>query len=489
MFIMNQKARLLICAAVITALCLGAGVEMTTAVADFPADVKNVNDVVADFTGNADMTDAVADFAANDIVADYAAGDVVADSTGNARLLAAEDAILLDGQKISGTVPISAGAHTVTARAESNVVCLAVYENERLMTLSFSGTLDYVFPENGAEIVLYRLDSSFQPVYEPVRAVQGTAAQKLVYTGESACYDEWNDYDERDFDDYTVRLKVVTSDGKIIEIRDVGGYEPSGKATSNTNAFYLSTAAAELCAKIISRQSTEGIDAVSGATCASHAILRAVQAALESEPEPYDDGGGETLSVPDGVYRGTAQCLTGYINYMVDVNVTVENGVIANLEDCTLRTPMSTNDQTLYGIVWRSLSGTILNAGMSADNFTGVDAVSGATVSSAGISAAIQNALSAQSPVPDESGDIYAPEGISLYAGMYPVVTVKDGKINAIRIVPAKDTDMEQLEAFAAEIVERQSVNGLEWPVGIQDDAFTLANLVDQILYGKGILK
>ena len=229
---------------------------------------------------------------------------------------------------------------------------------------------------------------------------------------------------------------------------------------------------------------------MTGATCSSDAIARAVRDALTHTPEPYDDSGEEETSpVADGVYSGSAHCLSGHINYMVDVDVTVKDGVVTEIGDRTLTTPMSANDKLLYSVAWRNVSKGIAKAKMKADEFQSVDGVTGATVSTAGINAAVKNALQTQTVAREESGDLYAPEGISLYARAYPVVRVRNGAIDNIRIVPAKSTDTERLEAFAAEIVRRQSVNGLEWPDGIQDDAFSIANLTEQILYGTGVLQ
>ena len=194
-------------------------------------------------------------------------------------------------------------------------------------------------------------------------------------------------------------------------------------------------------------------------------------------------------AVADGTYAGSAQCLSEYINYMVDVDVTVQDGVITEIKDRTLKTPMSSNDKVLYAAAWRTISRGIAKTPISADSFTDVDAVSGATVSSTGINAAVKNALETRSTAQEQTGDLYAPEGISLYARAYPVATVENGRIASIRIVPANDTDTERLEAFAAEIVDRQSVQGLVWPDEIQDDAFAIANLTDQMLYGTEVLK
>ena len=406
---------------------------------------------------------------------------------------AGEDTILIDGAAVSGEAMIPQGQHTITVRTgggTADLVCIAVYENLRFQTVSTSGTLEYDFPESGAEIVLFLLDSQLRPLRRKVRVVQKTETQKLAYTGQAVCYDELFDeqYDEyEDFNSYTVQVRVVTDGGRITEIRDITGYDAPGKETNTVNASYLSRAAGRIPAKIVEKQSTDGIDAVSGATCASHAILRAVQSALESTPEPWTDGGEDgSKPVPDGVYRGSAQCLTGFINYMVDVDVTVQDGTIQAVQDRTLRTPMSTNDKALYALAWNRLSGAL--AQKSAEEFQPVDAVSGATVSSAGINAAVRDALTNRTPAGTETGTVYAPEGISLYARVYPVVTVQNGKISKIRIVPGANTDTEKIEAFAEQIVSRQSVSGLTWPTGIADEAFSVANLTDQILYGTGVL-
>ena len=399
-------------------------------------------------------------------------------------------ALLLDGVEQSGAAAISSGRHRITARTDAENPWIVVYVNGRLAAASDTSSLDYDFPESGAEIVLFSLDSRFRPLRSTVRIRQSSTAQKLAYSGEAVCYDEWNEYEEREFDDYTVRLRVITTDGIITDIRDIKGLSLSGGATNDANAYYLGMAAAALPDRIIRKQSTEGVDAVSGATCASHAILRAIDAALSGTPEPYEDeGGGQADAIPDGVYAGSAQCLTGYMNYMVDVAVTVQGGLLTEIRDKTLKTPLSANDKTLYDAAWRGISGSVAGAKMEASAFSSVDAVSGATVSSAGITAAIRNALETRNPVAEETGEVYAPEGISLYARTYPIVTVRDGAITGIRIVPAQGADTARLSQFAAEIVERQSVQGLVWPEGIEDDAFSIANLTDQILYDRGVLQ
>ena len=278
-------------------------------------------------------------------------------------------ALFLDGVEVTGTVSISSGGHRISAQSDAGTPWIAVYVNGRMEAVSASSALDYDFPESGAEIACFSLDSHFRPLGPAVRVTQ------------------------------------------------------------------------------------------------------------------------RTLSVPDGVYAGSAQCLSTYINYMVDVSVTVRDGLVTEIQDRTLKTPLSTNDKALYNAAWRSVSKQLAETKREASAFSPVDAVSGATISSTGIQAAIRNALEQQTAVPETAGEVYAPEGISLYARTYPVVTVRDGKLSDIRIVPAQGTDAARVEAFAADIVQRQSVQGLVWPEGMEDDAFSIANLTDQLLYGKGVLK
>lgn len=400
--------------------------------------------------------------------------------------------LYLDGVEVSGSVDISAGRHTLTARADADIVCIAFYEQGRFVDASFSRRMEVEFPESGAEVALFCLDGQFRPIGEAVRVRQGSASQKLLYTGQAVCYDKYNEEEYQSFPDYTVRLNVVTEDGKILEVREIAGYElNTDRPTNDTNADFLVRAAKVIPGVIVRTQSASiaDADAVTGATCSSEAIARAVENALKQTPEPYEESGGEvTEPIADGVYAGQAHCLGGYLNYMVDVDVTVKDGIVTEIRDRTLTTPMSSNDKILYSVAWRSVSKAIAKAGMKAEDYESVDGVTGATVSTAGINAAVKNALKTRNTAVEQSGEVYAPEGISLYARAYPVVTVRNGKIASLRIVPAGDTDTDALEVFSKEIVDRQSVSGLAWPEAVKDDAFSIANLTDQILYGTGVL-
>lgn len=394
---------------------------------------------------------------------------------------AEQSALFLDNKAVSGNIEISKGTHTLTAEASGNMVCIAVYEDGVLNAASLNKSLTYDFPASGAEIKLFNWDMNMSPLSDVICVVQNQV-QELIYKGEAPCApDEYYDFNE-----YIVKLEVVKVNGLISEIRNIEGYEYSGKQTSKTNLNYLKKAAAKLTDKIIAKQSTK-IDAVSGATCASYAILDAVDAALKSSPmnTPMPIASPTPVpSVPDGTYSGSAQCLGKYINYMVDVDISVENGEIVNIEDKTLKIPMSSKDKELYQKAWDGINGKVI----SEKNLDDIDMVSGATVSSAGIISAVENALDEKKQPNDSQGDIYAPEGISLYARVYPIVTVTNGKISDIRIVPVNSTDINTLNAFADEIKSSQSVK-LSYPEQIKDDAFSIASLIDQILYGKGVLQ
>ena len=415
--------------------------------------------------------------------------------------------ILIDGEKASGSVKITEGVHKIEYNdidnAADEMILLAVYDNQRMNGIAINSDLEYNFPEDAEnmEIALFRLDDEFRPVSAAVRVKVNAAAgqsQSLIYRGEATCYDAFNEYDDREFDDYNIKLSVITRDDKIIAIQDVMGYDLSGKETNAVNKSYLSIAAdgtskiTGMIEKIINKNSVDDIDAVTGATCASNAIVRAVQNALEQTPEVYDDpgGGDDNNKIPDGIYAGQTQCLTGYINYMVNLDIVIKSGKITEIRDNSLKTPMSSKDKNLYAQAWKSISKEL--TGADANNLKAADAVTGATISSGAINSAVKNALESRTQAQEISGELYAPEGISLYGRTYPVVTVENGKITGVKIIPAlgvSDEDMEKLNAFVEKIIKSQSVTGLSWPDGIQDQAFHITNLIDQILYGKNILK
>ena len=78
------------------------------------------------------------------------------------------------------------------------------------------------------------------------------------------------------FDEYNLSLSVTIKDGKIESITDIVG------DGNKKNKSYIEDAAEGVVPKIVAINGTDGIDAVSEATCSSKAIVNAVNNALEN---------------------------------------------------------------------------------------------------------------------------------------------------------------------------------------------------------------
>lgn len=185
-----------------------------------------------------------------------------------------------------------------------------------------------------------------------------------------------------------ITVSVTISGGKIASISVVsapGNDEP-----------YLSKAKT-LIAKVLAKQSPNGVDTVSGATYSSNGILNAIKNALtkaaggtvSETPNSGGTTGGDTSpskldkdtytgTYKDGTYTGTGKGYKG----TVTAKVTISSGKIKTID-------VSGSDDAAYfskaknGIVSKIISGQSTN----------VDTVSGATYSSNGIISAVRNAL------------------------------------------------------------------------------------------------
>ena len=200
-----------------------------------------------------------------------------------------------------------------------------------------------------------------------------------VYTGTGAGYGG------------TMKLQVTIKDGKISDIQILSQSETGS---------YLERAKT-LLDKIKANNGTSGVNAVSGATRSSNGIFDAVNACLSQAEGGKDTsttgstGGGHGPSgslasyskinydewyLADGTYTGVASGYGG--NTSIHVSVQVTGGKIVNVN-----------------IDSSAESGSYMNSAMSvvdkitAENTTNVDKVSGATYSSNGILAAVENAL------------------------------------------------------------------------------------------------
>lgn len=200
-----------------------------------------------------------------------------------------------------------------------------------------------------------------------------------VYTGTGAGYGG------------TMKLQVTIKDGKISDIQILSQSETGS---------YLERAKT-LFDKIKANNGTSGVNAVSGATRSSNGIFDAVNACLSQAEGGKDTsttgstGGGHGPSgslasyskinydewyLADGTYTGVASGYGGSTSIHVSVQVTGGKIVNVNIDSS-------------------AESGSYMNSAMSvvdkitAGNTTNVDKVSGATYSSNGILAAVENAL------------------------------------------------------------------------------------------------
>ena len=206
-----------------------------------------------------------------------------------------------------------------------------------------------------------------------------------VYTGTGAGYGG------------TMKLQVTIKDGKISDIKIVSESETGS---------YLNRAKS-IIQKIIDKNGTDGVSAVSGATKTSNGIFTAVNACLSQAQGGKDTsttgstgggrGGSGNATKPsdddidgnwkDGTYTGTAQ---GYSYQGVTATVTVAGGkiteiVLKNNGD----TPSYYADAT-----GKTKSGrTIIEEIISGQTTNKINAVSGATKTSYAIVNAVKNAL------------------------------------------------------------------------------------------------
>ncbi len=86
--------------------------------------------------------------------------------------------------------------------------------------------------------------------------------------------------EDEDFDAYTLSLQVVIENDRIVSITNVAGDGDSSNDSYIKRAANGTGSRTGVITQILNNQSTEGVDAVSRATCSSNAIVEAVNAAL-----------------------------------------------------------------------------------------------------------------------------------------------------------------------------------------------------------------
>lgn len=187
-----------------------------------------------------------------------------------------------------------------------------------------------------------------------------------------------------------VQAEVTVAGDKIIALSLTGEGE-----TPEIGGAAMSS----LTEAITAAQTLEGVDAVSGATITSEAVFSAVKSAMgietvEAETEPAQEEtetekaeeaetkAEETKAAAvEGALTGTAKGFGGEIQAQVVVD---ESGVITDLL-------LTGEEETpeIGGTAMEELTSAILEKG----TVEGVDAVSGATVTSEGVFAAVKAAL------------------------------------------------------------------------------------------------
>ena len=286
-----------------------------------------------------------------------------------------------------------------------------------------------------------------------------------------------------------ITVQVVIEGGKIKDITVV---------SSTDDSPYLQNASA-LLKQIVALQSTN-VDTVSGATYSSVGLISAVRDALQkaggssasdsalpvlaasesqnktSENAPAVEAIAEPAAYRDGVYTGTG---TGFGGQMT-VQVTVSGGKITDIQ------VLSSKDDSPY-----LQNACTLLQNIIASQSTNVDAVSGATYSSAGLIEAVRNALAnaatgevpaettpvptakTEPPattvpaVPQETGKFPYPDGVYTgsgegYGGTTKIeLTLKNGTIQKIHVVSNEDDEafFKRAETLISLVIQRQSTD------------------------------
>ena len=166
-----------------------------------------------------------------------------------------------------------------------------------------------------------------------------------------------------------VPVTVTVKDGKIAKVEVGENSETEGIG---------SKAIEQLPDAIVKANGTEGVDAVSGASVTSKAIFTAVEDCLNQAKGGTD--AAATTTMADGEYKASAKGMGGD----VPVTVTVKDGKIAKVE-------VGDNSET-DGIGSKAIE-QLPDAIVKANGTEGVDAVSGASVTSKAIFDAVNDCM------------------------------------------------------------------------------------------------
>ena len=314
------------------------------------------------------------------------------------------------------------------------------------------------------------------PAYEGIQEMRVKQAagglETTVYTGEAQGFGG------------AVTAEVTVAGDKIIALT-LGG---DGKTPEIGGA-----AMTALSDQILAAGTIDGVDAVSGATITSDAVLNAIRSAMGLEA-PAEEAGAETEAEAEETeaeeaveettavaYEGEVTVLTGEADGFggpIQAEVTVsEDGKIVGLA-------LTGDGETpaIGGTAMEQLAEAILEAG-SAD---GIDAVSGATITSDGVFAAVEAAMSESgaaegeaeeenaAEVPEEdaaaaeegSGEALTGEADGFGGPIQAEVTVDaDGKITGLTLTGNDETPAiggAAMEQLTEAILEAGSADGID---------------------------
>ena len=240
----------------------------------------------------------------------------------------------------------------------------------------------------------------------------------------------------------TMKLKVLFDKGKIVDIKII---------SDNETGSYLSRAKA-IIAKIIEKQSVEGIDNISGATLSCNAIKDAVKDCISQQKGEGSIGtvgstganrkhgaplySGIDLSrylkkLQDKEYSGSAQGYRGQMN----VKVTVKDNVIKNVV-------IEENSEDVSYLA--SVKSSILKQFADITSTEKISAVSGATFTRNGLVRAVENAVIAgnideSSLTMNQRGDLSVAGGQNSELLKMLVSSVEEVKIKAKPIDTGKE--------------------------------------------------
>ncbi|HCX79239.1 MAG TPA: hypothetical protein DG577_07490 [Firmicutes bacterium] len=230
----------------------------------------------------------------------------------------------------------------------------------------------------------------------------------------------------------------------------------------------------------------EDVDAISGATSSSMAVIGSVRKAVQfvgAYAGLVEDTSIDFAKVPDGVYTGTGRGFGGDIT----VKVTFAGGKLTDVEIVSHKESPNVSDPAIKQIPQVMID----------EQTVEVDAVSGATMSSEGIKAAVRDALAefgGQADVPIDISSLlpgkYTGTARGFSSDITVEVTVAGGKITEITIISQDDTAEVSGPAFAAIIAAIKQEQSLDVDLvsGATYSSEGLVEAVKNALRSEGVL-